>query len=216
VLLAGRRRAVSMAAIVAAAVILVSPWVIRNWSTFGRPLLSTNEGTVVAGSNCHSTFYGANLGGFDFACVKAAGDGLTTDNEADVASHLRTVGFDYASDHAGRLVVVIPARLGAVWGLYAPKRQFVVTGRNVTTQKAGVVLFYPLAMLAIGGAVVLWRRRVTAALLLLGPFVMVSLVVATTYGGVRLRHPADLLVALLAGVAIDAALRSSRLHRGTV
>ena len=215
VLLAGERRWRSLLAVAAAALVVISPWVIRNWSTFGRPLLSTNEGTVVAGSNCHSTFYGPNLGGFDFACVKAAGAGLSTDNEADVASHLRTVGFDYASDHAGRLAVVVPVRLAAAWGLYAPKRQFVVTGRNTATQKAGVVLFYPLALLAIGGAVVLWRRRVKAALLLFGPLVMVCLVIATTYGGVRLRHPADLVIALLAGIAIDAALLS-RLHRQTV
>jgi 4-amino-4-deoxy-L-arabinose transferase-like glycosyltransferase len=215
VLMARERRWPSLLAVVITTTVVISPWVIRNWSTFGRPLLSTNEGTVVAGSNCHSTYYGSQLGGFDFACVKAAGVGIPTDNEARVAAHLRDVGLDYAEGHAGRLAVVVGVRLAAAGGLYAPKRQFVVTGRNITTQKAATILYYPLVLLAIGGAAVLWRRRERVALLLLGPLVMVCLVIASTYGGVRLRHPADLLIALLAGVAIDAALLS-RLRVKTV
>jgi uncharacterized membrane protein len=207
VLLAGRRRAVSIVAIAGVALVVISPWVIRNWSTFHRPVLSTNEGTVVAGSNCHSTFYGAQIGSFDFTCVQAASRGVAQGNEAVAASKIRTVGFDYASDHAGRLPVVVAARVAGLWGLFDPRRQFVVTGRDITMQKAGVVLFYPLAILAIAGAVALWRRRERAAILLLAPFVMVTAVAATTYGGVRLRHAADLMIVVLAGVAIDALWR---------
>lgn len=207
VLLAGHRRLVSATAIVAVAAIVISPWVIRNWSTFHRPLLSTNEGTVVAGSNCHQTYYGAEIGAFDFACVKSASRGVRSRDEAVRAAAMRDAGLDYASGHAGRLPLVVAARVAGVWGVFDPRRQFVVTGRNITTQKAGVLLFYPLAILAITGAVALYRRRQRAAILLLAPFVMITLVAATTYGGVRLRHTADLMIVVLAGVGIDALLR---------
>jgi 4-amino-4-deoxy-L-arabinose transferase-like glycosyltransferase len=214
VLMAGRRRTESMIAVVAVAAVVMSPWVIRNWTTFDRPVLSTNEGTVVAGSNCHSTFYGADIGAFDFACVKSASRGAPSGNEAVRADTMRDAGVDYATDHAGRLPVVVAARVASLWGVFDPRRQFVVTGRDITVQKAGVILFYPLAILAIGGAVALWRRRQRAAILMLAPFVLVTFVGATTYGGVRLRHTADLMIVVLAGVAIDALLLRRRARAG--
>jgi hypothetical protein len=60
-----------------------------------------------------------------------------------------------------------------------------------------------LVALAAAGVTVL-RRRGVAALPILGPVVVVTLVAATLYGRPRFRVPAEISIVVLAGVALDA------------
>jgi hypothetical protein len=99
-----------------------------------------------------------------------------------VAAHLRDVGLDYAQGHAGGS----PSWSGSASprrGLYAPKRQFVVTGRDITTQKAGTILYYPLVLLAIGGAASCGAAG-SASAATARAVAMVCVVIVSTYGGV--------------------------------
>jgi 4-amino-4-deoxy-L-arabinose transferase-like glycosyltransferase len=191
------------AAVALATVVVVAPWVVRNWEVFGRPVLSDNQGTLLAGSNCRRTYYGKDIGWFSVACVPAASAsaaGAST-NEAEHSASLTSRGLDYAGAHPGRAVLVAGVRLARVWGLYQPGRQAIATGRRAWVQKVGVVVYYLVVLMAILGAVSLRRRRDELAILL-APVLLASFVALVSWGSVRFRHEAEVMLLVLAGVAI--------------
>jgi hypothetical protein len=205
----GHRLALGAAASLATVVVL-APWVVRNADVFGRPVLSDNQGTLLAGSNCRRTYYGRDIGWFSVACVAAAnpsGAGAAT-NEAKRSASLTSRGLDYAGAHPARAVLVAGVRLARVWGLYQPGRQAVATGRRVWVQKVGVVSYYAVALMAILGAVTLRRRRDELAILV-APILLASFVALVSWGSVRFRHDAEVMLLVLAGTAI-ARTRASR------
>jgi hypothetical protein len=189
----------AVATVVACAAVL-TPWTVRNWAAFDRPvLISTNSGSAIGGANCPSTFYGDKLGGWDPACLRDS-----PGNEAEHQAWLRRQGTDYARDHAGRLPVVLGVRLARVWNLYDVLQ--VPEGRSIRAEKLGVAMFFVLVPLAAAGALVL-RRRGVGVWILLTPFVVVSLTALLTYGNQRFREMAELSLVVLAAVALDALWR---------
>ncbi len=154
------------------------------------------------------TYHGPNLGYFDTACASPALPG----NEAQQSAALRRRGLDYAEHHLGRLPIVLIARLARKWGLFHPFQGSTAAGRNVTVSNIGVVLYYPLAVLAVAGAWALRRRR-AELWVLLAPLVLASLTAAATFGSLRLRYVAELPLVLLAAVGTDALART-RFARG--
>jgi hypothetical protein len=187
----------------AVAALVVAPWVVRNLRDFDRPvLLSTGDGLVLLGSNCPDTYYGSNLGLWSLPCavVRVPGD-------ASVASSAeRTRALRYIHHHLGRLPVVVAARLGRTFGVYAPGGSLTFAsreGHDTRAGWAGMIMYYALAPLAVVGAIVLRRRRVALAPLL-GPIILVFVVVATSYGSLRFRAPAEGSIVVLAAVAVDA------------
>ena len=189
-----------MAVVVFAAVL--TPWTIRNWSAFDRPVLvATNSGTAIAGANCDATFSaGDKLGGWNPPCIQEH-PGL---NEAEHHAEALREGLDYAGDHLGRLPVVLAARVGRVWSVYEPFQ--IPEGRNVRVQKLGTAMFWLLVPLAAWGLITLRRRGVSTWILLM-PFVVVTVTALLTYGNVRFREPAELSLVILAAVALDALWR---------
>jgi 4-amino-4-deoxy-L-arabinose transferase-like glycosyltransferase len=196
-----------LAAAAAACVLVLSPWLIRCWIAFDQPvLISTNSGDLIAGANCDATYAGPLLGGWAFGCL---GDGAPGGNEADVSARLRDRGLDYAVDHAGRLPVVVAARVLRPWGLFRPSEQIALRvageGQRRRVDWIGLACFWALAPLAVAG-VVLLRRRGQPLFIVAAPFVLVVIVSATGYGVLRFRTPADPAVIALAAVALDALL----------
>jgi 4-amino-4-deoxy-L-arabinose transferase-like glycosyltransferase len=188
------------AAAALAFVLVLTPWTIRNWIVFDQPVLvATNSGTAIAGANCGETYSGDRLGGWWPDCIRSH-----PGNEAEHHSEALRDGVRYAGDHAGRLPVVLAARLGRVWSVYDPFQ--IPEGRSPRVQKAGVILFYLLVPLAVWGWLAL-RRREIPAWILLAPLVVVSVTALLTYGNVRFREPAELSVVVLAAVGIDALWR---------
>ena len=61
----GRRLAVSTAA----ALVLIAPWVVRNAVVFGHPSLAADANTLIAGANCHDTYYGHDIGWWSLDCL---------------------------------------------------------------------------------------------------------------------------------------------------
>ena len=187
----------------AACVLALAPWLTRCWIAFDQPVvISTNVGGLLAGANCDTTYAGPLLGQWDFGCLPKA----TSANEAVVAGRLRDQGLRYARDHAGRLPVVIAARLGRSFELYKPREQATqeafYEGRNLRVEQAGVALYYLLALLAIGGAVLLARRR-GPWWVLAAPVGMVVFVTVISYGFTRFRVGAEPAIVVLAAVALD-------------
>lgn len=202
----GRRAAV---AAVAAFAVVLTPWTIRNWSAFDQPvLISTNSGSAIGGANCRPTYFGDSLGGWRPECLRP-----TSGDEAEHMADLRREGVRYAREHAGRVPVVLAVRLARVWNVYDPLQ--VPEGRSVRVWKLGVGMFFLLVPLAVAGAVLLRRRRAPGLWILLTPLVLVSVTVLVTYGNQRFRAPAEITLVVLAGVALDAILRSRRAGAGT-
>ncbi len=201
----GRARWLRLGAAVAACAVLLAPWVIRNWSVFDRPLLSTNDGALLAWTNCDQTYHGHYLGYLVPECAPHV-----TGDEAEQASKLSRHGLDYARDHAGRLPVVMAARLAGTWSLYDPFR-FPDPGRNETVLRIGIFFYWALIPLAILGAVALHRRG-RPLWVLLAPIAVVCLVAMATYTSIRLRYLAEIPFVVLAGagaVALSSHVRSS-------
>ncbi len=191
----GRRAALVS---VVAFVVVLTPWTVRNWIVFDRPVaIATNSGTAIAGANCDQTFAaGDMLGGWYPPCIREH----PGKNEAEHHAEALREGVRYARDHSGRLPVVLAARVGRVWSVYKPFS--IPEGRSVRVQKLGVLLFYLLVPLALAGAIYL-RRRGVVTWILVTPFIIVTVTALTTYGNLRFREPAELAVVVLAAVALD-------------
>jgi hypothetical protein len=200
------RRPRLAAVVVLVCVVVLAPWTIRNFSTFDKPvLLSTNEGGLIDGANCPSTYSGHDIGSWDIRCVMTR---IGAD-ESESSAEARRAGIDYARDHAGRVPLVLLARLGRTFGLLQPVRQAQqAEARAEGLELAGGVAFFLLLPFGVYGLVLLRRRRV-ALTPLLAPFALVVAATLVGYGVPRFRHPADVALAVLAGVALDGLIGSS-------
>jgi 4-amino-4-deoxy-L-arabinose transferase-like glycosyltransferase len=209
---ARRAALVRAAACCAAAALVLAPWLVRNWSEFGRPVLvSTNDGTLLAGANCDLTYRGKNIGFWDIACISKR----SIDNEAEQAATWRKEGLDYIADHAARLPVVIAVRVLRTWDLYQPRRMVLFAeGRWIRADQAGVIAYFLLLPFAFAGGWLLRRRRRRAELLiLLAPVAMVFVQSVIGYGIPRFRHAAEIVIVVLAAVALTRLLERRRERR---
>jgi hypothetical protein len=203
----GGWRAIGIA-LVALAVVL-TPWTIRNYSTFDRlVLVSTNAGAVVGGANCQATYYGPNIGGWNILCDRP----WPGHNEAEETSRQFKDGARYARDNVKRWPVVAAARFGRAFSFFQPFQTN--AGRSPGWQNAGVVMYWLLLPLAAFGLLTLYRRR-TPMWPIVAPILMVAITTVVFYGFLRFRQPAEISIVVLAGVAIDA-LWSRRQDRRAV
>jgi 4-amino-4-deoxy-L-arabinose transferase-like glycosyltransferase len=185
------------AAVCAAFVLVLTPWTIRNWSAFDRPvLIATEGGETLAGANCDVTYYGSRTGAWAFSCARFNGRG----NEAKELNEAGHRGVRYAREHLGRLPVVLALRVARTWGAWQPFA--VPEGRRKWVQQIGAGMYFALIPLAVWGVVLLHRRRVPL-LILLAPFITVTLTSLLAYGQIRFRHSAELSLVVLAAVALD-------------
>lgn len=189
---------------------VMAPWSIYNATRFERPVLvSTNDGLTLIGSNCDSVFYGPITGLWNGFCaddVRAEGD------QSEVSAAYRTAAIEYVGDNLDRVPVVVASRVGRVWGVYKPTQMAEYSrgeGREKTLSLIGTWVYYPLMVAAVGGAVVLWRRRMPVWPLL-APFVMVTVTAMLLYGLTRFRVPAEVAIVVLAAVLIDRLLPSDQ------
>src|SRR2546421_693025 len=80
-----------VAAAAAACALVLAPWVIRNWTQFDRPIVSTNVGSLAYGANCHAAYYTRLIGTWPcYPPLRAT----PRRSEADVSAELRRRGVD--------------------------------------------------------------------------------------------------------------------------
>ena len=133
-------------------------------------------------------------------------DGRTLDeSERDAAWRQR--GLDYASAHKGRLIGhVVPRRIARLWAVHDPIEQLradvIVEGRHFRASVIGLVQYTLLVPAAIAGAFLLRRRRRPLLPLLAWPAI-VTFVAALTMGTTRYRVSAEVVIVVLAAVAVD-------------
>ena len=112
----------------------------------------------------------------------------------------------YVEHHLGQVPVVVAARFGRAFGVFVPWQEIDLEwariGRPRLPATIGLFAYYGLAVFAVGGAVVLRRRRVTLypAVVILAE---VALVAVAIFGQTRYRTPLDVVLVVLAAVAVD-------------
>ena len=206
---------------------LVAPWTVRNAVRLHAFIpVSNNVATLVDGANCDSVYGGDQVGlwrgtfGPDAQTqpqAQACFEGFAiTDpdfDEADAATMHRKDGTKYATDHVSSLPKVAVARVLRTWALFAPRQQVnfeSLEGRPRDWQMAGTVMFWVLLPFAIGGLVLLARRRIPVWPLH-ATVITVTVVAALTYGQQRFRVNAEPVIVACAAVAIVAIV--TRLRR---
>ena len=203
--LGGERRWLMAALAAAAGLLVLAPWVAFNLERFERPvILTTNDGTTIRGANCDRTYEGRALGSWAVECLVIDPDVAGMEGSLRGA-RWRSDGIEYARDHAGRIPVVVLARLGRSLDLYGLGYQVDEDrrdGRPRLGSWAAIVSFWVLAALAVVG-----QRRATrfGRFVLWAPVVAVLLTAVVFYGGHRVRtamEPSVVLGAALAVVAL--------------
>jgi hypothetical protein len=198
------------AVIVALFVLVVSPWVIRNQVDIGHSaVFSDDYGLVLAGANCHATSTKPLLGWWSASCAAAvpgAGAGATTASETRANRNGVHLAREYVSVHVGASIGMAAARFGRLWNVYHPFQdvQFAqAVGRPTWVSYLGLGYFYLLVIPAAYGAVML-RRSGALLFPLLAMILLSSITALLAYGNARFAVEADVALAMLGGVGIDA------------
>jgi 4-amino-4-deoxy-L-arabinose transferase-like glycosyltransferase len=194
-------------------VLVLAPWMGWNLTRFDHPVLvSTDFGGTLFNTSCDQVWKGPNIGWWVYAppCPNDVPPSVRDESTRDQL--LRSSAWKYISAHVDRAPIVVAARVGRVWGVFNPRqtRQFDGSGdRGTWPTWIGLILFYPLLVLALIGLTRLHRRHVSVL-----PFVALALVVTITaalfYGSPHFRVPAEVATVVLAAVAIDSLLADRR------
>jgi 4-amino-4-deoxy-L-arabinose transferase-like glycosyltransferase len=203
---AARRRLRWSALAAAVALAPIVPWAAYNTMRFEEPVvLTTNLGQTLVASNCDAAYYDLEVGWWNYACLEAASNQVVGDASQRDAE-LRSMAFEYMGNHTRRLATVVLAREGRTFGLYKPFDQVRLESLGGPTRavgRAGLLAYWPLLALSIGGAAVLRRRRVPLVPLI-GCVATVVVASGLTIGQIRYRALAEVPIVLLAAVAIAA------------
>jgi 4-amino-4-deoxy-L-arabinose transferase-like glycosyltransferase len=199
------------AAVLGAAVLLV-PWGVRNYSVFHQVVpVSTNEGAGIGGANCATTYHGQLIGYTDFTCLSKADPKL---NEAQQSDHWRSQGITYAKHHAGRLPVVVLARVGRAFDLYQTRWQTrLAEAHPPKVEGVAVAVYILLLPVALLGVLVL-RRRGAPLFILLAPAITTVVAATTIHGLPRYSYGFQVvMVVLCASAALHVYDRREALRR---
>jgi hypothetical protein len=202
---AGRRRAGSYVVVaVAAALLIVGPWLVRNHDQVGTWWPSSRVGEIVAGANTASTYRtGDLLGSHDpGAAAVAASDVATGSSEGRVASDQLGDGIRYATRHPVDAVRAAGARLLRAFELWDGRAERRVQElRGVDGRAWGWRQASFLVLLGLGVTAAVRRRRSGLERLLpvLAGVAAAALVAILTYGDPIVRATIDPLIAIAAG-----------------
>lgn len=208
--------------------------------------LSTNDGFTLAGANCDTTYRGELKGGWVLVpCVSDVYAQLDREkppaaaptdrtgkpcldefqkqrpclDPSQVSSRMRSVGLRYISDHLDEVPGVMLVRNGRVWGFYGRSQAVysgVGEGRPTWASRLAFATTWAMFPVAVGGLVILRRRRLSLAPFL-APLAAV-VVTASLFTGLtpRIRVPWDVASCLLAGVVVATLLQRYRTREHAV
>jgi 4-amino-4-deoxy-L-arabinose transferase-like glycosyltransferase len=192
------------------AALVVAPWVGFNLSRFDDPVfISSGLGVTLASADCPTTFSGKYEGYWSMPCAVHYASEPSVDLHADESvegSQLQHLVVDYLRAHENRLLPVTLAKVGRGFGFFHPMQQihldsFVET-RPYRWALTGLVGYYVLLALAIGGTVLLRRRRIPSfPLWAVGLEVVCSMIL--TFGQTRYRTAFEVSLVLLAAVQLE-------------
>ena len=197
------------------ALMVVSPWVVRNQVRFDEPtLMSTQDGLTLLGANCADSYSGSALGFWFIGC--AADVEVPESADESVRSTIyRREAVDFIGDNLDRVPLVVLARLGRGLSLWNNEQMFFFNegeGREPWASRIGFWQYWILVPLAGYG---LWRWPSTRPRWpLVATAALSLLVIAAFYGIPRFRIPAEIGIVVCAGVAlVDLAQRITEWRR---
>ena len=124
-------------------------------------------------------------------------------------AHDRKVALRYLKAHLSRLPVVLVARAAREFGVFAPisqlRRESNINQRPLLPAQIGLGMYYVLVVAGIYGAITLRRRRLPLVPFV-GIFVELVVTAMATFGQTRYRTPFEVVLVVLAAVAVDALL----------
>jgi 4-amino-4-deoxy-L-arabinose transferase-like glycosyltransferase len=214
-----RGRLVPAATVTVATLVVIAPWMIRNFSEFNRFVpISTNAATAIAGANCDTTYSGKWIGAWHLACIREAygsfKDTSLADPHYDEADHFapaQQYGLDYMADHASEVPKVVVARVLRsfdLWDPFGSQIDYDDGDAGVRPwQQIGYVMFWVMIPFGVYG-VVLLRRRKRPSWPLIAPIVVVVVASAALHGCTRFRAGAEPGIIVLASVGIVAVATS--------
>jgi 4-amino-4-deoxy-L-arabinose transferase-like glycosyltransferase len=192
-----RGRLLRLAGVTVACAAVLAPWVTRNAVVFHKLMLAGNYDTVVSAANCHTTYYGSDIGWWSLRCLERA----RTPHQFFIGDASPSPGFHYIGRHPARAVLVAGVRVLRTFSFYQPLRIGNHEPRRQWFDAFGLVLYYPmLALAAIGLGRLPGRRWLLAV-----PVVLALFVGATGWGNARFRIGADVSLIVLAGSALSQA-----------
>ncbi len=204
------------AALLAAAVLTVLPWTIRNYSAFHRLVPTTTEtGYALAGTYNNADQYRKAFPALWYPPLdqmRALSLAHPTANEAEVSSRLTSIGLHYIEHHPGSVLrtgYLSAARLFNLTGTTLEEVFSYGEGYPLRLARDSVYAFWVLLALAIAGALTGAARR--APLALWGCPAVILLSTVFLEGLTRYRAPADPFFLLLAALAVVSA--AARLRR---
>jgi hypothetical protein len=201
-----RRVAALGAAGLAASLVLVGGWLVRDEVQMHAFLpVAVNSWDVVGGANCHSTYYGTRFGSWDATCLQL-GEAVRHGDRDEIAAnrYVRDRGIDYLRAHTDRVPIVVAARLGLTFGAYRPWHELAVEGtfegRDIGWSHVGYLMYLALLPLAAWGFVTIGAGRIRKVLIVPFAAVLVSTVIG--YGNQRFRMPLEPVLVILAAVGV--------------
>jgi len=217
-----RRRFATLGIGLVVATLVVAPWVGYNLSRFDKPVfISSGLGVTLASADCAATFSGEYEGYWSMPCALHYASEPSVNIHADESvegSQLQHLALDYVRAHENRLLPVTMAKLGRAFGLFHPMQQIhldsYVETRPYRWAVTGLVSYYVLVALAIGGTVLLRRRRIPSfPLWAVGLDVVFSVIL--TFGQTRYRTTFEVSLVLLAAVQLEWIWSRARRGRDT-
>ena len=138
-----------------------------------------NTDSVIAGANCKRVYEGPHIGEWNSACWAAV---FRKGWDESVAfSEARHAGILYMEDHLDELPLVVVARVGRAWQVWAPFDHIGNDGRPHGLWIASISVFWLMAILGVFGALQL-RRAGRLMWPLGGIAAFVTMLAAATYG----------------------------------
>ncbi len=212
--IAWRQRLVMVGVCAGVAVLVIGPWVGYNMNRFSKPVfISDGLGVTLASADCGSTFSGGQYEGYwDIHCAlvatipKGVDESVRANIEQDHAVR-------FVESHLNRLLPVTLAKIGRGFAFFRPMQQIDLDAffedRPYNWALVGLWSYYGLLALSLGGVVVLVRRKVTC-LPLAAVTVAVMATMAIAFGCTRYRTPFEVVLAILASVAVDGLVNGLR------
>ena len=231
-----KRRILVVLLVGATCLAVIAPWWVRNLTTFENPVfLATGHGSVLQSANCDQTYSGPFVGYWNIECITAGRppenqqqrDLLHSKSFPGVAYLLaqdprdesvadlraRTKAVDYIEDHLTRAPLVAAARVGRVWGFFRVHQEVDLDvffeRRGHWPSWAGTWMYYALVALSLYALVWMRKRRIPISPML-AIVVMVTFTAAISIGITRYRVGADVMLAILGGVGLEALWRLIR------
>jgi 4-amino-4-deoxy-L-arabinose transferase-like glycosyltransferase len=195
--------------------IAFAPWAAYNQTRFDHSVpVSTGAGQTLAVGNCDLTYSGPFLGFYAIGCLREPQIHPPTDVDPSTRDRsYQRIARHYIVHHVGDLPRVAAARIGRLWHVYQVDqgvrldgfiegRSGGPPGTSLGVVWAALWSYYALAALAIGGTVLLLRRKV-AVYPLMAQLLLATFTAATTFGVTRYRAGAEVAIVVLAAVAIE-------------